>query len=96
MTTFESCHQKSLRKSIGKMCSNIFPTFESELEHGRVTGTGGGVTGHTHPDEVWSAGSKFPHFGGEFLMDRIDGNSQKNMQNNWKIKEHNNQAFVGR
>ena len=57
------------------MCSNIFPTFESELEHGRVTGTGGGVTGCARPDEVQSAGSKFPHFGGEFPMDRIDGNS---------------------
>ena len=72
------------------MCSNVFPTFESELEPGRVTGTGAGVTGRASPDEVRSAGSKFPRFGGEFPMDRVDGNSRKNMQNNWKNEEYYN------
>ena len=44
MTLIEFWHQKSLRKSIGKMCSNIFPTFETELELGWLAGTGVGVT----------------------------------------------------
>ena len=78
------------------MCSNIFPAFESELEPGRVTGTGAGVTGRASPDEVQSAGSKFPLFGREFPMDRVGGNSRKNMQNNKKNKEYYNQAFVDR
>ena len=61
------------------MCSNIFPTFESELEHGRVTGTGGGVTGRARPDEFRRAGSRFPRLGREFPVDRVEGNSRKNM-----------------
>ena len=70
------------------MCSNIFPTFESELELGWVAGTGAGVT----DARVLAKSGRLA-----LTSHALEVNFRwiEYMQNNEKNKEYYNQAFVG-